>query len=166
MKRYDITKYKANQSGKDEWLGISDIGKIYDGIKLTSQEYKRVEDAYVNAILEIIKYLNITNVKIKNVYKCNIGKELKGRSSLRRKFYSKSILQTYQSVDEHSVIGQEDLCNLIRLELREDIGGLLYVPYRLKIFIGYDFMMGVHCSKALEPIFEKIEESGLNIFQF
>jgi len=67
------------------------------------------------------------------------------------------MLQVYQNIDEHSIINKEDLCDLIHLELREDIGGLLYVPYRLKIFIGYDFMMEVHSSKALEPIFEKIE---------
>ena len=165
MKRYSITKYKTNQSGKDEWMAISDIGKIYDGIELTSQEYKRVEDAYVKAILEIIKYLNITNVKIKDVYKCNIEREFKD-SPIRRKLYNNSMIRIYKKVNENSIIEQEDLCNLVRLELREDIGGLLYVPYRLKIFIGYDFMMGVHSSKSLEVIFDKIKKLGLNIYQF
>lgn len=55
---------------------------------------------------------------------------------------------------------------MIRLELREDIGGLLYVPYRFKVFIGYDYMMGVHTSMHLDNLFERITKLGLNIYPF
>lgn len=55
---------------------------------------------------------------------------------------------------------------LIRLQLREDLGGLIYVPYRLKLFIGYDYMMGVHASINLRNLYTFISDLGLNIYEF
>lgn len=53
MKKYSITKYSRTISSKEEWTSISDIGKIYDGFILDEKEYKKVEDSYVRAVLEV-----------------------------------------------------------------------------------------------------------------
>lgn len=37
------------------------------------------------------------------------------------------------------------------------------MPYKFKIFIGYDYMMSVHSSVSFEKILKKITDLGLNI---
>ncbi len=167
MKKYSITKYeRRNITGQEEWTAISDIGKAYNGIILSVQAYKKVEDAYVNAILEIMEYMHIEYLWIKNVFRwkdlkkdIQVHKELKG-------LYTDAMLKIYEEVQEGQRLDREHVSDLIRLELREDIGGFLYMPYRLKVFIGYDYLMGVHTSMALENLFERITKLGLNIYQF
>ena len=166
MKKYSITKYFRNEKQKEEWTSISDIGKVYDGMELDTKEYKRVEDAYVNAILEIAQYMNIDTVRIKDVFRWkDLKKEVTSDVS-KQELYRNSLLSTYEYLNNNSIITISDLDNIIRLELREDIGGLLYASDHLKIFIGDDFMMGVHSSVSLEPLFERIKSLGLNIYQF
>lgn len=166
MKRYSITKYTRINDREEDWTAISDIGKVYGGVRLNIEEYKKVEDAYVNSILQIIKYMKIDSLKMRNIVRWkDLRKELNNNLDSKA-LYSEGMLSIYENVNEDSKIDKEGLGDLIRLELREDIGGLLYVPYRLKIFIGYDFMMGVHTSMPLEAMFNKIEEFGLTIYRF
>lgn len=166
MKKYSITKYpKRNVMGQEEWTSISDIGKEYNGVNLDVREYKKIEDAYVNAILEIMEYMNIENLWIKNVFR---WKDLKKdiQEKVFKELYTDSMLNIYEEVKEEARLDKENVSDLIRLELREDIGGLLYVPYRFKVFIGYDYMMGVHTSMPLENLFGRITKLGLTIYQF
>ena len=166
VKRYSITKYFLNNKNLvDEWTSMSDIGNEYNGKTLDIEQYIQVEDSYVNAIMEICKYMNISDFHIKNVCKWKKLSDEIDQDSLKM-IYSKSMLNTYENVTDNSNLNFDELCDLIRLELREDIGGLLYVPYRLKIFIGYDYMMGVHSSVSLNSISEKIKSLGLNIYEF
>lgn len=137
MKKYSITKYpKRDVMGQEEWTSISDIGKEYNGVNLDVREYKKIEDAYVNAILEIMEYMNIENLWIKNVFR---WKDLKKdiQEKVFKELYTDSMLNIYEEVKEGARLDKENVSDLIRLELREDIGGLLYVPYRFRMFIGY-----------------------------
>ena len=110
--------------------------------------------------------MEIKKFRIKNVFRWkDLVKEVLENQELR-KLYPDSMLQTYEMIENDSIIDLETLSDLVRLELREDIGGLLYVPYRLKVFIGYDYMMGIHSSMSLENIFEYVTSQGLNIYQF
>ncbi len=167
MKKYSIIKYSSrNISEDEEWTAISDIGKVYNGVILTMEEYKKMEDAYVNAILEIMEYMNIQNVYIKNVFRWkNLKKDIEG-NRIFSKLYTDAMLKIYEDVKDAMLLDKENISDLIRLELREDIGGLLYVPYRFKVFIGYDYMMGVHTSMHLDNLFERITKLGLNIYPF
>ena len=67
MYNYSITKYKgiADVNIYKEWGAISDIGKIYNGKKLTIDEYKKTEDAYIEALFIILKYMDIKTLKLK-----------------------------------------------------------------------------------------------------
>ncbi|MTH55351.1 hypothetical protein GKZ89_18310 [Bacillus mangrovi] len=51
--------------------------------------------------------------------------------------------------------------NLCRLQLREDIGVDIFYPRKLKIFIGYDYLMGVNSSRRLDSIIPEISAMGL-----
>ena len=53
---YRVTKYDPkNRSSRgiytvNEWTSYCDIGKIFDGKKLTFEEYREIEDRYIEAI--------------------------------------------------------------------------------------------------------------------
>lgn len=167
MKRYSITKYHKNKcDSEEEWTSVSDIGKEYNGNVLNIDEYMKVEDSYVKAVLEILRYMKIHSVRIKNVSRWrNLAEEVK-EDPTQKELYSDLILNVYESVENDQEIEIETLDALIRLQLREDLGGLIYVPYRLKLFIGYDYMMGVHSSMNLRKLYTFISDLGLNIYEF
>lgn len=170
MYRYDITKYKSRSNTNcmvttPEWTAICDIGRWFNGSLLTIDDYKVVEDSYVNAILIILKYMKIDLVSVKDVYRW--GDFLSRiEKQTYKSLYTKSIKDTYFSVSDNTKLDASMLSDLIRLQLREDIGASVYVPYRFKLFIGYDFLMGVHTSINLEDVFYDIEQLGLNICKF
>ncbi len=170
MYRYDITKYKSRSITNctittPEWTAICDIGNTFNGTLLTVDDYKTVEDAYVSAVLLILNYMKIKLVRVKDVYKW--GDILSRIENLKYKsLYTESVLDTYYCIKDNTMIDGIILSDLIRLQLREDIGASVYLPYRFKLFIGYDYLMGVHTSMSLEPLFPDIEQLGLNIFGF
>lgn len=47
--------------------------------------------------------------------------------------------------------------------LREDIGAKVFYPRKLKVFICYDYLMGINCSKSIEKIIPQIENLGLYV---
>ena len=42
----------------------------------------------------------------------------------------------------------------------------VYVPYRFKLFIGYDYMVDVETSVSLDPILEELNNMGLYVFSY
>ena len=79
--------------------------------------------------------------------------------------YSEGMLHTYNTIQDGD-INLQQLEHLARLKLREDIGGFIYVPYRFKLFIGYDYLMSVRTSVKLEKIYDDIRKTGLFIYNF
>lgn len=60
MSEYRISKYNPAKriNGAytvDEWTSISDIGKPFAGVVFTYEVYKKVETAYVNCAIELLR---------------------------------------------------------------------------------------------------------------
>ena len=171
MKRYEITKYE-NENGiieEQEWIAISDIGDTFGGIVLTQEKYQETEDKYVAVIVRILEYMNIQKCRIKNVVKCSLIKEQfcdVEVSQEVRDLYNERLWNTYGNIKEGDEVDISTIEDIIRLLLREDIGCDVYVPYRFKLFIGYDYMTGVHLSRTLDPILKELNEIGLYVFEF
>ncbi|MFF2354374.1 hypothetical protein ACFVVL_31980 [Kitasatospora sp. NPDC058115] len=57
MNRYRVVKYsEAERTGvKDSWTAISDIGRSYDGVVLTEEEYLRTEQKYLAVIQDFLR---------------------------------------------------------------------------------------------------------------
>ena len=163
MKRYEITKYE-NENGiieEQEWIAISDV--------LTPEKYQETEDKYVAVIVRILEYMNIQKCRIKNVVKCSLIKEQfcdVEVSQEVRDLYNERLWNTYGNIKEGDEVDISTIEDIIRLLLREDIGCDVYVPYRFKLFIGYDYMTGVHLSRTLDPILKELNEIGLYVFEF
>lgn len=73
MNHWRVTKYNPkyrNRKGiytKQEWIDISDIGKIFQGKKLTLEEYLKTEMAYIFAIKNFWQASNITFLEVANL---------------------------------------------------------------------------------------------------
>lgn len=54
MVEYRVSKYEPARRDaggvyrRDEWTARSDVGRMFEGVVLTAEEYRRVEDAYVD----------------------------------------------------------------------------------------------------------------------
>ena len=83
-----------------------------------------------------------------------------------RDLYNERLWNTYGNIKEGDEVDISTIEDIIRLLLREDIGCDVYVPYRFKLFIGYDYMTGVHLSRTLDPILKELNEIGLYVFEF
>jgi len=68
--QYRVTKYNPafrNQSGaytKVEWTSVRDIGRTYSDGLLTTEEYERVEAAYIKAALSFLSESGISSVRV------------------------------------------------------------------------------------------------------
>jgi len=168
MYKYRITKYNPlfrDDNGRyliEDWTAISDIGKRYNGNILTASHYMKVEDKYINAVRLIMDFFNIASLEVKNINRSyssptNFSESIKRYGSL----YSEDMVKLFERINDNDILEGEHINLLLRLMLREDIGADISLSRKLKIFVGYDFLMSVHTFKSIESILTDINEFGL-----
>lgn len=155
---YRITKYdpkKRNSQGyyqPDEWISIHDIGTIYEGEKFTLDEYLKVEDAYVEAIMIFINFLGLNTVTLIDYEKHKL---------FLPNLLTPELFNAYETSKPGEEVSKEKIPYLARLALREDI----YCVFKNDdIFIRFDFdyYMFIGSSKPLpRKLIKKIESLGL-----
>ena len=70
MNEYRVTKYNPafrDQSGaytKVEWVSFTQIGQTFSSVPLTSDEYERVEEAYVLTALSFLRESGLFSMKV------------------------------------------------------------------------------------------------------
>ncbi len=167
MKRYNISKYTPDKWDENghcwDWIAIGDIGREFNGKVLTTEEYKRIEDNYIKALYYVLDYFKITNLKLKDVGR-NSGDEtfcFYAQQKDYAELYNDELLQLYKNVAKMKRLKYEDIGNYCRLQLREDIWGKAFCPRKLGIFICYDFILGLKCSRSIDEIIPKINKLGL-----
>lgn len=70
MNEYRVTKYNPafrDESGaytKAEWTSFKDIGETFSDVLLTSGEYERVEDAYVQVALSFLRESGLFSMRV------------------------------------------------------------------------------------------------------
>lgn len=173
MYKYRITKYNPSfrdDNGaylKDDWTAISDIGRSFDEGKLTPNEYKKNEDAYIIAIHLIMDYLSVPYLIITNVDIPDPTDEIfQKRIKKFREFYTEEMLDYYSKAKNNDKLNKEKVDFHCRFMLREDIYSEVHYPRKMKVFIAYDYLMGIHTSKSLKPIFPLLKKQGLYIEDF
>jgi len=165
--KYEITKYNPDFRDekrrylKEDWIGIGDIGKSFEGEMLTVDKYKEIEDSYINAIHLIMDYMRIPYLTINDVRRSFSYDTFQDIRKKIQELYSKDVLETYLHVKDRDKLDNKKIDLFCRLLLREDIGAEVYYPRRMKVFIGYDYLMGIHTSKSIDSIIPSIEQMGL-----
>jgi hypothetical protein len=134
-----ITKYNPkyrDSSGaykKNEWVSVSDIGKVFEDGILTTESYLAVEDAYVDAALLFLEQFRIKSLTIKYLEErspadCPPGKGDENRLWLKDLELGKAYFGS-------------ELARLIRLNLREVCWTKLEGAQNTYLHFGYDYYM-------------------------
>lgn len=168
-----IVKYKPefyNEKGhyiKDEWISISDVGRIYDGKEFTIEEYLDVEQRYVDAVLRIMELANCHYLTVSYLSdtvlstKWNIERMLKKENPYTK--YDDSLLESYLKFAKGSRISKKEIGNIVRLNLRELTDAALTNKKRgLQFHFGYDYYMLCNCNIPESILKEEVEKIGLH----
>ena len=64
VSKYNPLFYVDDVFVKNEWTDFSDIGKSFDGEQLTLTEYEKIENNYINFVVEIANVINLSKFRI------------------------------------------------------------------------------------------------------
>ncbi len=164
MYTYRITKYNPkyrNEAGaylKDEWTSVGDVGETFDGLKLTFEEYKKYEDAYLEAVLLTMKANGIDSLKIRWYGKMqdyeSIEESLEDMDIVEVKKYVKELKKGQE-------IKQDNIALTVRLILREIMWGKLLKKNVFYVHFGYDYYMYIGSRANMDDVIKIIGEKGL-----
>jgi hypothetical protein len=143
MKTYRITKFNPayrNKDGvyeKDEWTSIADIGKTFDNIKFTAQEYIKFENRYIQALECILSGCKEDIIELHELEKYHY--EI--NEFTEKKIYNEDLKEIYDKICDNYVFAfKEDVLNVIKLILRENIWGEIHFKNsNQRIEFGYDY---------------------------
>lgn len=158
-----ITKYNPmyrNDKGfyeKDEWTSFSDIGMKFDNEELTLQKYLETESAYSNAIIILMKDLNVFFLKLINLRKETYENLARERDNDLESFF--------YTLKNNQNIGIEQIPNILKLFMREMIGGKLFSE-ELEIHFGDDYYMYAVSKHQSEKSIAQIKKTGLFVENF
>ncbi len=149
-----ITKYdpkNRNELGyylKDEWTEYGDIGRSFDGKIFTYEEYVIVEDAYIQAVLLFMDCLEIDSLKVISL------EDTHGKNP-------ESISVESIKIKNNEYYKKEMIIFIIKSILRYKLWCKLESE-NMRVDFGYDYYMGLACSKLCMSTIKKIEnELGL-----
>lgn len=173
MISYRITKF--NPSKRDvqgyylddsEWTAISDIGKSkYNNI--TYEEYEKIETAYVEAIMLILREKNIESLKVAaleaSYYDIETFEEDKRSGRLRN--IEVDYHQQVATLKNGKILNLAEIPTIIRLILRECIWMELLTT-DFKLTFGYDYYMYVKCYDLKDSTIRETEKINLFVEQY
>lgn len=164
---HEIVKYNPiyyNKNGiytKDEWTSRSDVGKCYNGKTFSIEEYLKVEQQYVNAVLSI---MNAAKCTYMTIHYLEADKKYIVDRIKSSKFYDIDfpLLKSLPLIAEGRKIHYKKIDGVIRLALRE----YLYVvlcnhKHKLQIEFGYDYYMKILSSLSNTILQEKVSKADL-----
>ncbi len=157
METYQITKYdpsKRDSNGHypiDEWTAISDIGKIYNNLVFTKNDYLDVENRYISAINDIARHCALEQFKVQDLRKLSLEK------NDYEDLYTASVLDIYEKLNVDKVLNLTEILIVSRLMLREDVHGTIEeINLKMKIEFGYDYYMYVTLEERFSDIVKDI----------
>lgn len=156
---YRITKYNPayrDASGayiKDEWISFSDVGKYYNDEIFSIQEYERVEQAYIQAIVKLMHFFGIDQLKC--IYCWKPEKKLIDTT------VPQEWVSVYDRIRRGSIISGNEIEVLLRLILRDYL--VCKLAYRDQFFVhfGYDYYMYVGVPYDCASALQEIQKTGL-----
>ena len=143
MNKYIIFKTNFSDIGKkEEWTSYYDIGKCYNGERLTLEQYEIIEEKYLKMIEDFLKNLKINFLKIKYIENNN---NLKWRKK--------------QQLNINEIIEISKDC------LREKCWVILSAK-KFKIKFGYDYYIFIETKHSFLEIKNVVDNNGLFIKKY
>ena len=143
---------------EDTWTSYSDIGESYQGNILTYNEYIRVEDLYINAIVEFMKCLNISHLQVQGLENRNRINKDPSVDKRERVFIN--------ALQENDLLSLEQVKMASKLILRNYFWCRLISKYKMFVHFGHDYYMYIGSRSECKDAIQKIRESGLYVEDF
>lgn len=165
MQCWRITQYNPlyrNKEGtflKKNWTSYSDIGRIFEGKKLSLDEYFKVENKYIDAVISLMKCIEISHLKVTELEKYTDSIDSDENASENMNFQ-------FNNLKNNEEIGIESIPDICRLILREHMWCKLKCSASMYVHFGYDFYMYVGSSLKCEGEVDSIIQSGLFVESF
>ena len=162
--QWRITKYNPAYRSKqgcytnNEWTSFYDVGKNYSGRVFAIEEYLQVEEKYVNAIINLMLAAKVPYLVVRNLYKWEQDFKF-------MEYYSNRMIKLYNCVKNGYEIQGEDLREMIKLVLRENLGCQLFNNSNMYVHFGYDYYMYVGTNNSCSDTLEEIRKDGLFVEQ-
>ncbi len=162
MNEYRVTKYNPafrDRSGaytKVEWISFKQIGQTFSGVPLTSDEYKRVEEAYVQAALSFLRESCLFSMRVAG---------LENPRTQPLDFQNDSMLPL-DRIGEiiRRILREEFWCRLERSEGFIHFGWDYYmyigVPHPCPTAEGRAVELGLYVEEFASPVRESVREAG------
>lgn len=165
MNSYRITKYNPsnrdeyNVYSSDEWTAISDVGEEFSGVVFKLEEYLRVEELYVAAIIEMMECVGIKGLMVADLERYYETP----RITSHHQIYTEQMVQLYHTVSENQFVSGQVLRDLCKLILRELMGFRLIFEDKMFVHFGYDYYMYIGVNNVCKDAKDSIQASGLFI---
>lgn len=170
MENYRISKYNLmhrNQQGVytvDEWTSWSDIGKVYQGIEFTKEDYLKTESLYCNVIHEILTQQGVKVLKV-----CDLEKTFSLQETSH--FLSEKSLQLteeeryiIQTIHEKQKISIEKIKAYVKLLLRDCFWCILAdTESDAKVSVEYDYYVHLICNALDRSQINAYEKLGIYV---
>lgn len=159
-----ITKYdpkKRNLQGwflEDTWISYGDIGSVYQGKKLTYNEYVHVEDLYINAIVLLMNCLNVSHLQVKSL-------ENHGSINENPSIDTEEVIFV-NGLEENDILSLKQVKIAVKLILRNYFWCKLVAKHKMFVHFGYDYYMYIGSRSECNDPIQKIRKSGLYVEDF
>jgi len=130
---------EKNYRWSKSWTSIDDIGRLYDGREFTYNDYLKTEQAYVNLLISLFRYLHAQKIKI---IQLEVYEDLPPNT-----IYDKDgkLNEWYNKVKNNMSLSLDNLQYIVPLILRENMWGTFYHKRtRTYIHFGYDYYVYVN----------------------
>jgi hypothetical protein len=142
MAGFRVTKYdprKRDANGwflRDDWTAVSDVGRSFYGVVLTTSQYMLVEDAYVESVRRFLRAARLKALRIDDL-------EAEVRSLGLQGPAEENLERLLHSAHEGMWVEGSDLDATVRLCLRECLWCRLNGERGFYVHFGYDYYMYV-----------------------
>lgn len=161
---WQITKYdprKRNSQGwflEDTWISYGDIGRSYQGEKLTYDRYVQVENSYINAIMLFMNCLDVSHLQVKYLENHGSINEDPSTDKNERLFVNE--------LKENDLLSLEQVKIASKLILRGYFWCKLIGKHKMFVHFGDDYYMFIGSRMECKDILQKIRKSGLFVEEF
>jgi hypothetical protein len=150
---YRVTKYNPALRLADgtfqekQWTSFSDVGRVFNGEKLTEEEYLRVEEAYLYAIEALLREAKVEHLVVRGLE--NHGDD-----------------RPPTFIQEGACLNIDECVVFARIALRERIWGKLVAPGRAYVHFGYDFYLYIGLPARCTAAIAEVERRGIYVEPF
>ena len=163
MLNYRISKYNPSNSYEnyhfynDEWSSFQDVGEKMDSVVLTLDEYKKVETAYIDTIIDLMDSNGISNLTINEIVKNKQDIELK----IEDEISANEVEALYKELRNGLTIEKDTIEKVCRLILRGYLWCKLEYKKNFYLHFGYDYYMYVGFPNCDSGIMSEVRNRGL-----